>query len=650
MSCLSPSSRPDRVPPRSLFVVLAACVISAPQSQAQQVRSLEPVVITGNRIPTPARDIGSTVTVITAEDLEAQQIRYVVDILRTVPGVAVSRSGPAGHNAQVRIRGAEANHTVVFIDGMRVNDPFSGELDFAHLLASQVERIEVLRGPQSVLHGPDAIGGVINVFTRRAEPGVRGEVTVEAGSFGTASLSGAVRGATESVDYGLSLDSLRTDGINTSAFGNEKDGYRSQVVQGSGRWRATSAFTIDGSVRWRDSRLQVDPQDFAFPPGPTYGLVVDGDRRAEANQYDARVRGSYRALGERLTHEFGIARSRSHNDSIDEGVFASRNTGERTLADYQGSLRFGAPALPQALTLALERERLVFENQGSSPDAPENQRRVNDRHSAVLEYQLRLPSHTAFTLSARRDFNELFEDANTWRMTVAQPLGDAKLRASWGAGVANPTFFELFGFLPGSFDPNPDLLPERSRGFELGVDYTLMQGAGTVSLTWFRADLEREIAGSFDNTTFRSTVVNLEGRSAREGAELETRFDIGSAWTLSAAYAYVDSTQPDGQREVRRPRHMASAAVSRRFDRGRGEWSLAADFNGGREDLDFRGVSAARIGLDGYTLVRLAARYSITPRIDLLGRIENLLDEDYQQVFGYRMDGRAAYVGVSARF
>jgi vitamin B12 transporter len=626
---------------------LAASASSIAQTTSP---ALQTVVISGTRTPGPAAESGSAVTIVTAEELETKQIRLVSDALRAVPGIAVNRSGPAGTFTQLRLRGAEANHTVVLIDGMKINDPFSSEVDFAHLLSAQIDRIEVLRGPQSVLYGSEAIGGVINIFTKRGMAGTQAEASLEAGSFDTVNGAAALRGATDRFNYALSLNALRTDGTNVSRFGSESDGYRNQTVLGSARWKPTAAFSLDATVRWRDSRTQFDPQDFNFPPGPTYGLVVDGDRQTDSKQLDARLRGQLSSLDGRLEHQFGLARSKTEADSFSNGAFSSGSEGERTLLDYQGSLRFGSSTLPQVLTLAVEREKLEFVNRGPTPAAAQNQARDNDRTGLALEYRVRLPSQTALTLSGRQDRNNLFEDATTYRLTVAQPIGGLKLRASVGTGVTNPTFFELFGFIPGSFDPNPNLKPEKSFGFDVGADLSVLDGAGQLSITLFDADLENEISGSFNSTTFRSTSINLAGKSKRRGFELESRLKLSSEWSLGAAYTYTDSRQPDGQAEVRRPRHVASANVSYSLPGQRGGLTLAVDHNGQQQDLDFTSLSSARVVLKEYTLVRLAARYAVTPLVDVTARIENALDQQYEEVFSYRATGRAVFLGLSARF
>lgn len=617
-------------------------------SGAATAQTLERVIISGSRTETPPAEVGSAVSVITAEELEQRQIRFVSDALRAVPGVAVNRQGPVGTLTQVRIRGAEANHTVVLIDGVKINDPFTAEVDFAHLLSAQVDRIEILRGPQSVLYGSEAIGGVISIFTKRGERGLQLEGAAEGGSFRTGFGTVAARGASSTVDYALSASGFRTDGTNASRFGSEDDGFRNQTFNARVGWAPSSAASVQSTLRYRDSRIDFDPQDFGFPPGPTFGLVIDSNRRSESDQLDAGVRG--RLTAGAVEHQLGVAHTRTTTDSFADGAFEGGFDGERTRADYQGTWRFGGTTLPQALTAALEQEQQQFDSRGPAPDSAQNQSRDNDKTGVAGEYRVRLPSLTALTFSARRDFHDLFEDANTWRITAAQPIGErVKLRASYGSGIANPTFFELFGFIAGSFDSNPALKPEKSHGFDIGADFAIANDGG-LSITYFDTDLQDEIAGTFNSTTFRSSVTNLNGDSKRRGVEVEAHYSPRADVSVSVSYTYTDAKQPDGQGEVRRPRHAGFAAITYALPNAKGSVTLAADHNGRQQDLDFRGFSAARVTLRDYTLVRLAGQYALTRSLSLTARVENLLDQDYEEVFSYRPSGRAYYAGIQASF
>ena len=631
----------------SVCCMATFCMQSLDAQQVAPVSALEQVVISGSRTESTLADTGSAVSIMTGAELEQRQIRLVSDALRAVPGVAVSRQGPIGTVTQVRIRGAEANHTVVLIDGVKINDPFTSEVDFAHLLAAQIDRIEILRGPQSVLYGSEAIGGVISIFTKRGAPGLQGDASIEGGSFSSVDGSAAIRGATQTLNYALSASALRTDGTNISRFGSEDDGYRNGTLYARAGWAPTSTAALDASLRYRDSRSMFDPQDFGFPPGTTFGLIIDGDRLSEGDQFDAKLRG--RLTTGALEHQLGFTHTQTQEDTLADGVFTNGFEGRRDRVDYQGTWRFGA-GVPQAVTLAAEHEWQQYESKGPTPASAQSQTRENDKTGVAAEYRARLPSLTALTLSVRRDHHELFADTTTYRITAAQPLGQrVKLRASYGTGIANPTFFELFGFIPGSFDPNPDLKPEESRGFDLGADFVIGD-VDRLSLTYFDADLENEISSTFDANTFRSSVTNLSGKSKRRGFEVEAQYAASTDLTVWAAYTYTDSKQPDGQIEVRRPRHVGSAALTYAPRSAPGSLTLAVDYNGRQEDLDFRDFTTPRVTLRDYTLVRLAGQYNLTRNVSLTARVENLLNQDYEEIFSYRPSGRAFYAGVQARF
>lgn len=626
---------------------LSLFAVSAPTS-AQPTQTLETVVISGTRTPVPAAEVGSTLTIVTGEELETRQIRIVSDALRAVPGVAVSRSGALGSFTQVRIRGAEANQTVVMIDGIKINDPFTSEVDFAHLLTAEVDRIEVLRGPQSVLYGSEAIGGVISIFTKRGAPGNQFEGNLEGGSFSTVDGSIAARGASKEFSYALAAAGARSSGTNISRFGDETDGYRNTTFLGNAAWTPTPDASIAANLRYRDSRTEFDPQDFSFPPGPTYGLVIDGDRKTEGTQFDGRLIGKW-TTGP-LTSQLAATYTSTDASTYAESSFTNGSEGTRSRYEYLGTYSFSAGDAPQALSLSLEHETLRFQNIGPTPTSPQNQTQTNNSTGIAGEYRVRLPSQTALGASVRRDLNTLFQDATTYRFTVAQPVGSGvSLRASYGKGVANPTFFELFGFVPGQFDPNPALKPEDSLGFDLGIDFTFGT-TSTIALTYFNANLENEIVGTFDPVTFRSSVENLPGTSKRSGVELEARYSPSAQWTLWGTYTYLSAKQPDGQPEVRRPRNIASAAATYNVPNALGSITLAIDYNGSQQDLDFSSFGGARAMMPAYTLVRLAGQYAITREVSLTARVENLLNQDYEEVYSFRASGIAFFAGVQARF
>jgi vitamin B12 transporter len=610
-------------------------------------------VVSASRVPVPSSEVGSALFVLPQERIQANGSAFVSDLLRQAPGVAVSRQGALGTSTNVRMRGAEQRQTLVLIDGVEANDPaFNNEFDIAHLLVGGVQSIEVLRGPQSALYGSEALGGVIHVTTQRATKPFEASAFAEAGSFASYQAGGLVGTKTDRYDLAVSAHWLDTEGTNVSRFGSEEDGYDNLTVGAAGGLQLGPLLRLDGSVRHTDARSEYDRQDFEFPATPTQGLVIDSDDVTEVERLYATLQGTLDLFDGRWQHRIRASHTQTDSDVLQDGVFTSGNHGERTKYDYQTTLSFATPALARAehgITLAYEHEEQSFENRGPTPASLENQEQRNRQDSLVGEYRVGFFERLFVSASARHDNNQLFDDADTYRVTAALlfPASATRLHSSYGTGVNNPGFFELYGFIPSAFTGNPDLQPSKSKGVDFGIEQSFFDRRLTLDLTWFQADLEDEIVTEFDALTFTSTVVNQEGRSKREGVELAAVARVTDALSLAASYTYTGATDPDGETEVRRPRHVASFNALWKFLGGRGQLNLAVDYTGEQEDVEFVfSTPQERVTLPAFTLVRVAASYALTRNIAITGRIENLLDEEYEEVYSYRAPGFGAFAGV----
>lgn len=623
---------------------------SAPEGLSQNIR--EEVVVIGSHLPRPAREVGSAVTVLDGSDIDRRRITLGSELLREVPGLAVNRSGQVGNLTQVRIRGAEGNHTLVLIDGIEANDPgLAGEFNFADLLTYDIGRIEVLRGPQSALYGSEAIGGVISIRTAEPRQGVHAHAEMEGGTFGTQRYGASVSGATERVSGGLSALRFDTDGISASAIDPEKDGYRNTTLHGKLGIHLTPALEARLVLRHADNDVETDRQDFDFPPTPTRGLIVDADNNTESSQFYGLLEVNGEMLDGNWLHRAAVGYTDTGSDSFAEGVFSNGTRGERRKLEYHTTLLFGDGELRHALTGGLQRELLAFENLSASFSSA-NYRQKDAQTSYVAEYALTLRDNTSVSMSVRHDANDRFDDATTVRLTGSYLIEatSTRLHASFGQGITNPTFTELFGFDPASFIGNPDLHPEESDGYDIGIEQSLFGGRALVDVTYFNADLSGEIVTVFDFGTFTSSAINQGGDSDRQGLEVTARGQINEQWSLQGSYTYLDAEDPDGRTEVRRPRHSASANLNVRLLDGRGNANVGAVYNGRQRDFEFAsGVANSRVVLDGYTLLNAAVRFDLSERVQVFVRGENLLDEDYTEVFSYRSPGRAGYLGLRAR-
>lgn len=610
----------------------------------------EEVVVTASREPRAAREVGSALSWLDAQSITTRETPFVPELLREIPGIAVNRGGPVGGLTQIRMRGSEGNHTLVLIDGIEANDPaFGSEFNFASLQTLGMDHIEILRGPQSALFGSDAVGGVISF--RSALPGAgerRLRADVSGGSHGTtrAGISGAIGG--DGLRASLDASQYESGGINASRSGNEKDGYRTRTLNGLVEADLRDNLTGRLVLRQSDSEVEEDTQDFNFPATPTQGLLIDSANETDFHQRYGLAEVTHGAAGDLFTQRLAISYAGTNNHFRDHGQTTASSRGTRRKAEYDASLHFGSDRLTHTLTAGLQHEELLFRYRAAD-FAAANQNRTDDQTSAVVEYAVGFDNRFWLSLSGRQDRNDRFADATTWRGTASWllPASGTRLHTSIGEGIANPGFFELFGFIPSSFIGNSKLQPETSLGYDLGIEQSFFEGTVLLDLTAFSADLRDEITTEFDFNTFNSTPVNLPGKSTRKGVEVSLQADVGSAWSILGGYTYVDADDRDGLREVRRPRHSGNLNVNFRFGEGRGNVNLGAIVNGRQLDNEFIFSTVEdRVALDGYTLVNLAVSWAASDQLTVYARVDNLLGEQYEELFSFRSPGRTGYVGV----
>jgi vitamin B12 transporter len=622
---------------------------------AETVTELEPLVVTASRTAIPAQQAGATMTVVTREQLEQRQVPFVADILREVPGLAVNRSGGVGALTQIRLRGAEADQILVLIDGVEANDPASGSaFDFAHLLTADVERIEILRGPQSALWGSDALAGVINIITRPGHGPLGFSGALEGGSFGTVHTQARLAGGGEHYDFSLSGAYVDTDGTNVAREGDEDDGYENITGFLKGGIKLLENLSLNVIARHTDATTESDPAPF-----PLF-LPVDGDEESDVEQNYARTQAVLDLFNGSWQHVFGIAITDTDNEFF-PGVETKSAAGQKFRLDYQTTVFVDTPAIADAthaLTFALDREDEDFTQRGEPSeffgqifDPNQDQSFVNVGY--VGEYRLGLWDRLFISGSVRHDDNDVFESATTYRATGAYlfPGWGTRLHGSYGTGIKNPTFLDRFGFLPDQFKGNPNLKPEESEGWDIGIEQPFWDDRISLGVTYFEEDLKDEIDGFFfDPALGALTAINLEGTSEREGVEVTARVELFKGFNLTGVYTYVDSTEPDESgrqvREIRRPEHVASVGTNYRFLDDRANLNLSIDYNSEQKDRDFSTFPATRVTLDDYTLVNVAGSYVVNKYLTVFARIENLFDDDYEEVLGFRARGIGAFGGV----
>ncbi|MDX2159475.1 MAG: TonB-dependent receptor [Hyphomicrobiaceae bacterium] len=599
----------------------------------------------------PSETVGSSVSVVTAAELERQQVRTAGDALRSLPGVSVNHAGSPAGQTQVRLRGAEANHTLVMIDGIVANQPGTGEFDFSNLPADQIERIEVVRGAQSGLYGSGAIGGVVNIVTKRGRGPGTATVWGEVGSYKTVESGVSVSGGSERAHGLISYSVRNTNGHNISIDGTETDAaqHRSFILKGG--VAATRDLSVDVIVRNVDKRGDRDGDLFALS-----GLSRQTDTFSHfaSNVWLAGIEAKHLAFDGRLEQRVKYSYASTVLEDTDIGAFGTfyaRNDNERRNAAYLATLHLGSPALAHvlrhSLTGLVEHETELF-NQVTG----DNLTRERNRLATAAEYRAEILDRLTVTGNVRHDDNDVFDDFTTWRAAASLAIRELGLRphASYGTGIKLPTMVEQFGQFAG-FVPNPGLQAEASQGWDAGVEVSLAKGAIVVDATYFKANLENEIVTRF-LPFFQSTVENLAGESTRRGIELSARWRPLAWASLGGAYTWLDARDDRGQREIRRAPDTGRVDATLAFHEGRGSVTVAAAYNGRMHDLAFGlpTFETVRVVLDDYWLATIAARYKLTPGVEIFGRVENAFDARYQEIYGFETAGPAVYAGLKLTF
>ena len=606
---------------------------------------IQEVLVSASLVPIAAKRSANAITVIDREQLSNRAALSVSDLLRDVPGLAVSRSGVQGSQTQIRARGAEANHLLVLIDGVEANDPSQGdELNWGTLSADDIERIEVIRGPQSSMRGSDAMAGVVNIITRSADEPYSAKLFTETGSFSTQRSGFSVGGIKGDLNVRLGVSTTDTEGDNVSRTGNEKDGYENTSINFKAGYKVSEELNVSFAARQSDGFNEFDA-DSDFD-----GFVEDQDRVSEFRNSTMRVQGDYASANGRWQHKLVIAQSSNDNEAFADGILGNVTASTKDQYQYIGSM-FWAQAT-QRISVLAEREEEDYQqrgplNWGLNP----NQDRERNTDSFAIEYRTDITDALTLATSGRYDDNSEFESANTMRVEAVYQISDnTRLRSAYGTAVKNPTFSERFGFYT-NFIGNPNLDPEESTSWELGVDMELAPAALILSATLFDSELENEINGFvYDPATFGFTSANKDGVSKRQGIELTASATLTDDLSINSAYTYTDSVESDGAGgyidEVRRARHTGSLNVAWQATENL-HINANTQFNGSQTDLYFPPfpTPSQTVTLDTYTLVNVTANYSATERLDIYVRLDNLLDDDYEEVFGFQTLGFGANLG-----
>jgi vitamin B12 transporter len=625
---------------------VAASVASAADSQ------LEEVIVVATRLPVAADKVGNAVSVIDEKRIEESQAVVTSDLLATLPGVTVVRNGGPGTLTAVRIRGAEADETLVLVDGVQMNDPADagGGFDFGNLMVGDISRIEVLRGPQSTLYGSQAIGGVINIVTSEADGGVAGKASAEYGSMGSTQLKAGIGGKSDRLTARVAGSYYRTDGVSTYAAGTEDDHFRNTTFSGRLGYAFTDALALDLRAFYADGKANYD----GFPP-PNYSFADAGDY-STTKQFIGYAGLNFSVADGRLQNRVAFQSTSTDRDTFSGAIGAvtpgSTYKGDNQRIEYQGSWKI-VDGYTAVFGAQHEKSKM------HSSAAPTFADVKTDSFYAQL--QAEVAKGVTLTAGDRYDDHETFGTHHSPQIAAAWSLDTGTiLRASWGEGFKAPTLYQLY-----SAYRNPNLGAETSKGWDAGIEQRFMDDRSSVRATYFQRDTRNRIA--FLNCPDPGqTICSLPGHSSfgyydntarnkANGVELEGAVSFTERASLSANYTHTISEDRSpgsatyGRQLLRRPKDTANATLTYGWPRGV-DSSVAVRYVSSSADNDFNVFPAARVTLASYTLVDLRLAWAVTESLKIAGRVENLFDKEYQTVLDYGTIGRAGYVSVNYKF
>jgi vitamin B12 transporter len=618
-----------------MLPAIAASLLSG-TALAQQIQLPLLSVVSATTIPTPIEQIGSSVTVITAADIERDQRRTIPDLLQTVPGVNVVQNGSPGTQTSIFIRGTNSNHTKVFIDGIDVGDPSSpnGAIDFGHLTTMDLERVEVLRGPQSGLYGADAIGGVISLTTKKGSGPTKVTAMAEGGSFGTFNQAAGVGGSHGSIHYQLNISHFRTaDTPVTPAYmvppgvfpqGNFYDNTTVSTRFG-GDVNQYLGFNFYG--RATDAKLKFYEDDgFAFP-----GVIYPNQTTYRNRNLFGRAESVVTLFDGRFVNVFGANYTSYNRSNFQPDTFAyAPFDSQRNKYDWRGTIK-AAPGH----TVVLGAERDIQSAQTTDVNA-------NTGNTAgYAELQSEFFQRLFGVANIRKDKNDDFGDATTWRVAPALivPVSETKLKGSIGTGFKAPTLYQLYGTGPFGFTGNPNLRPEKSEGYDIGFEQPLGNNRVRFGVTYFHND----ITDLIDFTFVPFTNINVN-KAVLQGYEAFAEVVWSQSWRSRWDYTYVRAWDQTNDVELRRrPREKFTANTIWTPIAG---FTLSATLIHVGSWVDVNRATFALEQASPYTTINLATEYIINDHVTVFARADNLFNKVYENPMGWLQPGLGVYGGI----
>lgn len=617
-----------------LFFLAANHIYAYEEKEPGVGYNLGEVIVTATKTEQYQAQAGSSSTVITARDIEKKGKTTIQEILRNIPGVSVMQNGPYGGSAALYLRGSEIGHTLVLVDGVEVRDPmqmYGGFFDFAHLSVDNIERIEVIRGPQSTLYGSDAIGGVINIITRGGQGKPKFEISSGGGSHNTFRESAGINGSAEKTDYSFSLSRMDSDGISKARDGVEKDSYLNSTLSSKIGYKLSDNSRLSLVTRFTDAQASLDDGAYDDDPNST-AWWKDFNGKISFSQainscWDHNLAFSYHNVLRKYLDE---------KDNIDTTEdIQSWYKAENKKIDWQHNFSL---ADWDILTGGFEYEEERGESYYRSRAAVTKfDRRKLDSQGYYLQNQFKFWEKLFITGGLRIDDYDLFGRENNYKLSGSYlvPLIETRLKANYGTGFKAPSLYQRY-----SDYGDPNLSPEKNRGYDFGIERGFFNNVFSLKAAYFYNDFENLIA--YNSSTSKYENIN---KARTKGSELEFSFKAAEKLEIGANYTYTKARdRVTGRDLVKRPKNQAGFDINWSYSQ-KGSINLETSYVGHRWD-DTANIRKIK----PYFKVDIATYYNLTANIQIFGRIENLFDRVYEEARGYSCQDRSFYSGCKVKF
>lgn len=637
--------RMENTVPKKLSLLLASTSLIASNAYAAATTTIPPIVITATRSPVSLDDIASTMTVITREEIERKNKPSVPELLRTVPGMSVAANGPTGQTSRVFMRGSNSNHVLVMMDGVALNDPSdpNDAFDFSNLMTDNIERIEILRGAQSTLYGSQAIGGVINIISKTGRGTPRHHAFAEYGRYNTSKVGVGSAGEQGRLSYSVQASNFHSDGISSMAkrFGGiEKDGTNIYTLSGNFAAALTEKVTAKLNMRYNRNRSEFDsPGSFTRP-------YDDGSPRNDTRQINGRASGEYAGMDGAWKQEIGFSYLTLTRNQITEYFDPSFNSyfDDQQYLSWREKFDWvhRVSVIPKHLfTFGFETWSDHYKLK-SLPAVSLGELNV-DTHALFINDQYDITDNLFVNAGIRTDIHQSFGRKSTWKIAPGYRIASTgtRLKASYGTGFKAPSLYSLYDVTYG----NPALKPESSRSYDAGFEQSLWGDKVTFGATLFRNDIDN-LLDTVEVAPLVYRYVNI-GRARTQGIETSVEWRPAVDWKIAGTYTFTQADDRSTDKRLkRRPKHLANASVDWQYSQD-GDIGLNVRHVGVSFDSNF---SFNPANVKAFTTLDLTTNYRVNEVATVYGRVDNLLNKRYEEIYGYGQPGMSLYMGVKANY